>query len=191
MLDAASAPPPHSTCVESLPEEIGALTELRSLALRGNRLGALPPGLGRCAALEECDCRDNRIAALPPQLGQLTSLKLLLLDNNRLVAVPPQILKGCSALATLGLHGNALTAEALRETPGWAQFDERRRAKYDKQVGAGGGGGGGRAVCIVVAAGQTGGSAQSLLQHAPPTTSAVPVCNCCRAGRHEGAHRRL
>lgn len=54
----------------------------------------------------------------------------------RLRSVPPAVLTGCSALATLSLHGNPLTAEELRETPGWAQFDERRRAKYDKQASA-------------------------------------------------------
>lgn len=52
----------------------------------------------------------------------------------RLRAVPEPILAGCSALATLSLHGNPLTAEALRQAPGWRQFDERRRQKYDKQV---------------------------------------------------------
>lgn len=75
--------------------------------------------------------------AIPPQLGALTSLRTMLLDNNRLAAVPPALLTGCTALATLGLHGNRLTAEQLRETPGWAEFDARRRAKYDKQVGRG------------------------------------------------------
>lgn len=51
--------------------------------------------------------------------------------------MPPAILTGCSSLATLSVHGNPLTAERLRETPGYAAFDERRRAKYDKQVGGG------------------------------------------------------
>ena len=83
----------------------------------------------------ELDLRDNQLAALPEELSRLTSLKLLLLDNNRLRGVPPALLTGCAALATLSLHGNPLTAEQLRETPGWAEFDERRRAKYDKQVG--------------------------------------------------------
>ncbi|KAL4424792.1 hypothetical protein ABPG77_000832 [Micractinium sp. CCAP 211/92] len=120
--------------IASLPDSLGELHHLRALALRGNRLAALPPGLGRCAQLAELDARDNQLAELPAQLGQLTSLRLLLLDNNRLKAVPPAILTGCSSLATLSLHGNPLTIEQLRETPGFAEFDERRRAKYDKQV---------------------------------------------------------
>lgn len=49
--------------------------------------------------------------------------------------MPPEVLTGCAALATLSLHGNPVTAEELREMPGWRQFDERRRSKYDKQVG--------------------------------------------------------
>jgi hypothetical protein len=55
----------------------------------------------------------------------------------RLRTVPPALLSGCPALATLSLHSNPLTAEELREVPGWRQFDERRRTKYDKQVTAG------------------------------------------------------
>ena len=58
--------------------------------------------------------------------------------------VPTELLTGCSSLATLGLHGNPATAEQLRETPGWAQFDARRRRKYDKQVRRRCGGGGRR-----------------------------------------------
>lgn len=49
--------------------------------------------------------------------------------------MPPAILTGCAALATLSLHGNPVTVEQLRETEGYAAFDERRRRKYDKQVG--------------------------------------------------------
>jgi len=44
------------------------------------------------------------------------------------------MLTGCVSLATLALHGCPITTEELRETPGFAQFDARRRQKYDKQV---------------------------------------------------------
>jgi hypothetical protein len=126
------------TCpAASLPASLGTLAHLRALSLRGNHLAALPPALGGCSQLVELDVRDNQLAALPEELSQLTNLKLLLVDNNRLRGLPPALLTGCAALATLSLHGNPLTAEQLRETPGWAQFDERRRAKYDKQVGLG------------------------------------------------------
>lgn len=78
---------PPSACLPSsaasLPDSIGALQQLRALALRGNRLAALPASLGGCSSLVELDLQDNQVAVLPAELGQLTSLKLLLLDNNR------------------------------------------------------------------------------------------------------------
>lgn len=49
--------------------------------------------------------------------------------------MPPALLAGCASLATLSLHDNPITADQLRETQGYADFDARRRAKYDKQVG--------------------------------------------------------
>lgn len=52
----------------------------------------------------------------------------------RIHAVPAEILRGCASLATLTLHNNSLTAEQLRETPGYSEMDARRRAKYDKQL---------------------------------------------------------
>ena len=76
------SPCPHPAAA-SLPDSIGALQQLRALALRGNRLAALPASLGSCSSLVEVDLRDNQLAALPEPLGQLTNLKLLLLDNNR------------------------------------------------------------------------------------------------------------
>lgn len=82
MLSAFASPSPSAPAA-SLPDSIGALQQLRALALRGNRLAALPASLGACSALVEADLRDNQLGELPEQLGQLTQLKLLLLDNNR------------------------------------------------------------------------------------------------------------
>ena len=53
---------------------------------------------------------------------------------RRVAVLPPGLLEGCAALATLSLHGNPLTVEALRGSPGWEAFDSRRRSKYDKQL---------------------------------------------------------
>lgn len=46
--------------------------------------------------------------------------------------MPPGILTGCAALQTLTLHENPVTAEQMRETPGFSAFDARRKAKHDK-----------------------------------------------------------
>eukprot|EP00887_Chlorella_sp_A99_P005295 scaffold1.g5295.t1 len=130
----------------ALGPDVGRLTALRSLALAANRLEALPSELGACAALEEADLGSNRLEALPPELGRLGSLRTLVLDGNRraqhsagagarLRQVPSELLSGCTSLATLSLHGNPITAEVLRETPGYQEYDARRRAKYSKQIG--------------------------------------------------------
>ena len=52
----------------------------------------------------------------------------------RLGRVPSAILKGCTALARLSLHGNPITIEQLREADGFAEFNARRCAKADKQL---------------------------------------------------------
>ena len=48
--------------------------------------------------------------------------------------MPAAVLRGCGALATLGLHGNPISVEQLRESDGFAEFNARRCAKHDKQV---------------------------------------------------------
>ena len=126
--------PPPLPAVSPLPDCLGSLVQLRALSLRGNRLQELPPALGRCRQLVELDVRDNRLAALPQELSALGSLQVVLADNNLLRGLPPALLEACTALHTLSLHGCPLTVEALRGTAGWAAFDARRRAKYDKQV---------------------------------------------------------
>lgn len=129
----------------ALPAALGGCGQLQELDVRDNQLAALPVELGRLAHLRLLLADNNRRAAAGagywPGLGQSKPFA----DSRarawpglrcRLHAVPSEILTGCTSLATLTLHGNPATAEALRELSGWAAFDERRRTKYDKQVGA-------------------------------------------------------
>ena len=53
----------------------------------------------------------------------------------RVHSLPEQLLRGCTMLATLSVHGNPLVAERMRELPGFDVYDARRKAKHDKQVG--------------------------------------------------------
>lgn len=48
--------------------------------------------------------------------------------------MPPEIFSDCTLLFTLSLHGNPITAAALRDLKGFSVFDERRRGKCSKQV---------------------------------------------------------
>ena len=50
------------------------------------------------------------------------------------MSVPAEIFQDCTALFTLSLHDNPITAAALRDLNGFSEFDERRRSKYSKQV---------------------------------------------------------
>jgi len=54
---------------------------------------------------------------------------------SRISSVPPRLLSlACPSLWLLDLAANPITADELRSTPHYATFDERRRAKADKQV---------------------------------------------------------
>ena len=48
--------------------------------------------------------------------------------------VPAVVLKGCVKLASFALHDNPISAAQLRNLEGFAEYDARRRRKYNKQV---------------------------------------------------------
>lgn len=123
--------------IRSLPEAFGELRALEWLDISHNRLSALGDELARCCCLEELNLASNSLRTVPTSLAELRKLKVLVLDNNALSTFPGEVLRRCAELATLGLHGNELTVEDLRQVDGWPAFDERRRRKLDKQLGGG------------------------------------------------------
>ncbi|GLC43890.1 hypothetical protein PLESTB_000919800 [Pleodorina starrii] len=123
--------------LRALPAAIGGLESLQALVVSRNALESLPDELGRCGRLEELDAQGNQLAVIPAALGQLKRLKTLQLDNNRVFAVPSEVLFGCVALQTLSLHGCPIKPDELQETPGFKEFDERRKSKYDKVIAGG------------------------------------------------------
>jgi hypothetical protein len=119
------------------PPSLSQLEQLRVLSLAKNQLDQLPEELGSCRSLEELDVSANRLAALPAALGGLGKLRTLQLDSNRLSGLPDGLLTGCSMLQTLSLHANPVTIEALQATPGFADYERRRQAKYSKAISSG------------------------------------------------------
>lgn len=115
-------------------EEFGFLSKLEKLNLSHNCLKELPSSFGQCRQLVEADFSANFLRDIPSSLGCLAKLKVLNLNYNALKTFPCEVLKGCQDLITLGLHGNELTVEYLRELEGWKEFDERRKAKHSKQL---------------------------------------------------------
>ena len=74
--------------LETLPEQLRELTQLKKLSLRGNRLIHLPKWLGELRRLESINLSQNRLIALPDSLGQLIRLQQLALWDNQLTALP-------------------------------------------------------------------------------------------------------
>jgi len=60
--------------MESLPECVGDLRDLRELHLRNNRLRSLPDSIGRLKELRQIDLRGNPIVRLPEALLGLPRL---------------------------------------------------------------------------------------------------------------------
>jgi hypothetical protein len=118
---------------QELPEEIGALTNLRALHLEKNGISSLPASLARLTRLGHLNISANRFeGALPPivlaitslttldiacnrftrlcdddqAFGQLTKLRVLNAGNNRLEALPDELWR-LPRVRCLQIKGNA------------------------------------------------------------------------------------
>ncbi|MDY3557084.1 SAV_2336 N-terminal domain-related protein, partial [Gemmata sp. JC717] len=95
--------------LESVPEALGQLVQLRYLNLSNNQLTALPVGLGWLLLLRELYLDNNKITSLFGELEHLTQLQGLYLSSNQLVLLP-EGLGQLAQLQELDLSGNHLTA---------------------------------------------------------------------------------
>ncbi|MCB1148989.1 MAG: leucine-rich repeat domain-containing protein [Chlamydiia bacterium] len=93
----------------ALPVEVVQLTKLQVLNLGFNQLTALPPQIGLLSQLQKLISHDNRLVSLPAEVGQLSQLQELSLNCNELTALPADIGQ-LALLQTLNLAGNRLTA---------------------------------------------------------------------------------
>lgn len=74
--------------LETLPAEIGQLTQLQHLTLDGNRLKMLPVEIGYLTQLQHLDLHDNKLETLPVEIGQLTQLQDLDLSEKQVGDAP-------------------------------------------------------------------------------------------------------
>lgn len=72
----------HNARLQSLPENIGTLTELRELNVSGNFITELPKSIGKLKNLTTLNLRNNEITTLPKSLSKLTNLKYLYLNGT-------------------------------------------------------------------------------------------------------------
>ena len=95
----------------TLPPELGELTELRTLNLRGNYLtGSIPPELGGLTKLWYLNLGGNYLTgSIPPELGGLTEMQRLNLSYNYLGGSIPPELGNLTNVGDLDLSPNQFT----------------------------------------------------------------------------------
>ena len=93
----------------AVPAEIGRLTSLRVLDLRGNQLTSLPSEIGQLTSLTYLSLGYNQLTSLPAEIGQLASLTWLDLEKNQLTSVPVETWQ-LTSLKDLVLACNQLTS---------------------------------------------------------------------------------
>ncbi len=93
--------------LDSLPENIDRLNQLKTLSLYKNKLSRLPQSLWKLTGLRILNIADNLLSFLPEGLGDLVDLKMLDLGHNRLSALPESV-GGLKSLAFLYLSNNHL-----------------------------------------------------------------------------------
>ncbi|XP_054768806.2 leucine-rich repeat-containing protein 47-like [Lytechinus pictus] len=94
--------------IEELPSEIGNLSHLLNLTLRGNKLVVLPDSIGKLTRLQFLDASRNSIENVPDSLGCISSIHTLDLSQNKL-SVIPESFNNLSNLAYLNFSRNSLT----------------------------------------------------------------------------------
>jgi Leucine-rich repeat (LRR) protein len=89
--------------LNSLPAELGQLTQLEQLNLVGNgKLTSIPAEIGQLRSLQELNLGGCRITALPSAIGRLSQLRSLNVSSTSLRQLPPELAQ-LSGLRTLDL----------------------------------------------------------------------------------------
>lgn len=61
----------------SLPENIGALTEMEALSLHKNQLSRLPSSIGKLTGASRMSLYENQLTEVPPEIGNMANLQEL------------------------------------------------------------------------------------------------------------------
>ncbi|RLN89890.1 hypothetical protein BBJ28_00005951 [Nothophytophthora sp. Chile5] len=99
--------------LESLPEELGLLQNLKELDILGNRLTTLPKSFKNLTRLEILHAERNQLTKLPKDLGALQALKKVYLQNNSLTKLHASLGR-CTQLEVLNVEDNHLAKVAKR-----------------------------------------------------------------------------
>ena len=95
--------------LESVPEGIDSLKNLKTLILDQNEITELDESIFKCEKLETLSAQYNKIKAIPPDIGKTDKLRSLNLSGNAISEIPPEVFK-LSLLENLKLSNNSLTS---------------------------------------------------------------------------------
>ncbi len=95
--------------LRTLPDELGALKNIRSLGLWENRFVDFPAVICQLDMLENLYMHINQLDALPEDIAQMKSLRKLSLYNNNITALPDGLCE-LTQLSDLLLSHNPLTS---------------------------------------------------------------------------------
>ena len=96
------------TCLSTLANDLGNLTNLTNLVLQANALTALPASIGNLSKLKYLDISHNKLETLPSELSKLGELQTLNALMNQLTEFPD--VAPLKSLHILNVSHNKLTA---------------------------------------------------------------------------------
>ena len=101
----------YNKLTQTIPSDLGGLSELQILNLFGNQLtGAIPSEINRLTNLRILYLASNSLTGfIPPEVGDLSELEYLWGDENSLSGPIPSELGNLSNLKWLDLYSNSLT----------------------------------------------------------------------------------
>lgn len=96
----------NASKIETLPEHIGNLVNLKYLNLAANKIEVLPISIGQLSELENLSLGTNDIRKLPKEISNLQKLHFLSLSFNRFKEFPRETLV-LDSVYNLWLHNNS------------------------------------------------------------------------------------
>lgn len=102
--------------LQTLPSEMGKMTNLVTLKLDHNRLdGSLIGEIRQMSKLKLLDVSYNQMTGMPAEIGQLSKLETLDYSHNSITGLPNELANLKNNLKEFNLTGNPLSTSAINQ----------------------------------------------------------------------------